>query len=208
MRQARAGVKTGVIATAALLLGFVAACGTTTTSSSTATASSTAAVTSASPTASASAVASATPDATAGWVSYTSSANHLTLRHPADLNPLECGWVWVDATTATSCPQGDGLCCVFFRSSDNGQTGAFSLISTHTALYTGGITRTSVTVDGVIGTRLSGTRRSVKEGDPKSNMTSRPGAERTTSSPMSAANRIRWCRQPPVPVCLTKSFRP
>jgi hypothetical protein len=108
-----------------------------------------------------------TPSGPAGWVSYTSTANHLTFEHPAEMNPLECGWVWVDATTATSCPQGDGLCCVFFRSSDDGVTGGFSDISTNPGLYTGGITRSVVTVDGVTGTRLSGIQTVGQGGGPQ-----------------------------------------
>jgi hypothetical protein len=158
MRQASGSHKTGVIAAATLLIGFVAACGTTTTSSS-----STAAVSS-SPTSSA--AASSTPDATAGWVTYTSPANHLTFKHPADMKPLECGWVFIDPTNPTSCPQGDGFCCVFLASSDNGQTGAFSLISDHRSLFSG-IQQTSSTVNGVTGTRLSGTQTTGQGGGPQ-----------------------------------------
>jgi len=114
-------------------------------------------------------VASASPtrDPTAGWVSYTSAVNHLTFRHPADMQPLECGWVFIDPANPTSCPQGDGLCCVFLRSSDNGQTGAFSLISTNPNLYPGGIQRDSVVVDGVTGARLYGIQTSGQGGGPQ-----------------------------------------
>ena len=167
MGRASGRTKTGIIAAAVLLLGFVAACGTTTTNSPTPTAPPTAAASTATPAVSASAVASSTPDATAGWVSYTSPANHLTFRHPADMKPLECEWAFIDPANPTSCPQGDGFCCIFFRSSDNGQTGGFSLISTSPGLYTGGVQQTSVTVDGVSGTRLSGIQTIGQGGGPQ-----------------------------------------
>jgi hypothetical protein len=165
MRQASETRASGVIAIAALLLGFVAACGGTTAATSTPTASAVGA--SASPTETASAVAPSTPDMTAGWVSYTSPANHLTFQHPPDMQPLECGWAFIDPTNPSSCPQGDGQCCVFLRSSDNGETGAMSLISDHTNLYPGGIERNSVTVDGVTGTRLSGIQTIGQGGGPQ-----------------------------------------
>ncbi len=100
-------------------------------------------------------------------MSYTSVANHLTFEHPADMKPLECGWAYIDPANPVSCPQGDGLCCVFFRSSDDGVTEGFSDISTNPSLYAGGITRTSVTVDGVTGTRLSGTQTEGQGGGPQ-----------------------------------------
>jgi hypothetical protein len=76
------------------------------------------------------------------------------------MKPLECGWVYIAPNNPSSCPLGDGFCCIFLSSSDNGQTGSESLISTNpsASLYAGGIQRTSVTVDGVTGTRLSGTQ--------------------------------------------------
>jgi hypothetical protein len=83
------------------------------------------------------------------------------------MHPLECGWVFIDPTNRASCPQGDGFCCVFIRSSDNGQTGAFSTISSNPALYAHGIQQTSVTVDGVTGTRLSGVQTEGQGGGPQ-----------------------------------------
>ena len=148
--------RNAAILTAVLLLSMTAACGAAKASSTTPTPSPTAPA-SPSPSA-ASAVAPFTPVATAGWVSYASAVNHVTFRHPADMKPLECGWVYIAPNNPTSCPLGDGFCCIFFRSSDNGETGTMSLISTNLSLYTGGVQRTSVTVDGVTGTRLSGTQ--------------------------------------------------
>jgi hypothetical protein len=161
MRQAAGGHKTGIVAGALVLLGFVAACGTATTSSSAPTAT----ISSNSPTATASALAS-TPDATTGWVSYTSTANHLKFKHPADMKPLECGWVFIDPSNPAYCPQGDGFCCMFLRSSDNGQAGGFSLISDHRDLFSD-VQQTSVTVDGIAGTRLSGTQTEGQGGGPQ-----------------------------------------
>jgi len=83
------------------------------------------------------------------------------------MKPLECGWTYIDPANPGSCPQGDGLCCVFFRSSDDGVTAGFSDISTNPSLFTGGITRTDVTVDGVTGTRLSGTQTEGQGGGPQ-----------------------------------------
>jgi hypothetical protein len=83
------------------------------------------------------------------------------------MQPLECGWVFIDPTNPTSCPQGDGLCCVFIRSSDNGQTGAISLISSTPDLYADGIQQTSVTVDGRAGTRLYGIQTEGQGGGPQ-----------------------------------------
>lgn len=87
--------------------------------------------------------------------------------HPPDMQPLECGWVFIDPTNPTSCPQGDGFCCVFFSASDNGQTGASSSISADPGLYADGIQQTSVTVDGVTGTRLSGVQTEGQGGGPQ-----------------------------------------
>src|SRR5580692_3801831 len=125
------GRMTPVMAIAALVIGFVAACGSSTTPSGT-TPLATGHAASATPNA---ALPAPTLDGTAGWLSYTSPANHLTFMHPPDMRPLECGWVFIDPTNPPSCPQGDGFCCVFFRSSDNGQTGVFSSISSNPNLF-------------------------------------------------------------------------
>lgn len=148
------------VSTAVVTAILVASCGTSTTSSS-----STAGVSaSASPSASAPPTATPVPtpvptaDPTAGWVSYHSAANHLTFKHPAALKPLECEWVLIQpGVSPNTCPHGDGFCCVFLAASDNGQTGGFSLISDHPALYSN-VLRTAVTVNGVKGTRTSGTQ--------------------------------------------------
>jgi hypothetical protein len=162
------GRMTLVMAIAALGIGFVAACGSSTTPSGTTpsgtTPHATGPVASAPPNA---APPAPTLDGTAGWLSYTSPANHLTFMHPPDMRPLECGWVFIDPTNPPSCPQGDGFCCVFFRSSDNGQTGAFSSISSNPNLFADGIQRTTVTVDGVMGTRLSGIQTEGQGGGPQ-----------------------------------------
>jgi hypothetical protein len=83
------------------------------------------------------------------------------------MKPMECGWVFIDPTNPTSCPEGDGECCVFLRSSDNGETGAMSLISTNPNLYGDGIQRSAVSVDGVTGTRLSGVQTEGQGGGPQ-----------------------------------------
>jgi hypothetical protein len=160
-----------VAAPVLLLVLAVAACGATTTTSTPPTASATATATATTtPAASASPTdspASPTPSATAGWVSYTSTTNHLTFEHPAAMKPLECGWTYIDPANPGSCRQGDGFCCVFFRSSDDGVTQGFSDISSNPTLYAGGITRSVVTVDGVTGTRLSGTQTEGQGGGPQ-----------------------------------------
>ncbi len=97
-----------------------------------------------------------TPEPTAGWLSYHSAANHITFKHPSNWVPLECGWVYVGTLSGQSsnvCPT-DGAGGLFLAASDNGQTGGFSSISSNPQLYAH-LKRTSVTVNGVVGMRVS-----------------------------------------------------
>jgi hypothetical protein len=131
MRAVPGSQGTGIVVTSVFLLGFVAACDPTPTSSATSTASSTP---------SASPASSSTPDPTAGWVSYRSTTNHLTFRHPAVWQPVECNGVTaVDNATAT-CTPGEGPAATLTIFTDQGQTN-----------YTGGWSRSAVSVNGQAG---------------------------------------------------------
>jgi hypothetical protein len=98
-----------------------------------------------------------TADATAAWTTYHSAANHLTFKHPNSWIPQECGWVFMWGTMIgvdnAHCPI-DGSGGIILAASDNHQQGAFSTISSNLALYAH-VQRSSVTVDGLTGTRIT-----------------------------------------------------
>jgi hypothetical protein len=98
-----------------------------------------------------------TSDATAAWVNYHSASNHIAFRHPVIWVPQECGWVFLWGPVAggdnNHCPT-DGAGGIILAASDNGQQGSFSSISSNPQLYSN-VQRSSVTVDGVTGTRIA-----------------------------------------------------
>jgi|HubBroStandDraft_6_1064221.scaffolds.fasta_scaffold35232_4 hypothetical protein len=98
-----------------------------------------------------------TSGAPPGWLTYHSAANHITFSHPITWIPQECGWVFlwgpVSGGENNYCPT-DGAGGILLAASDNGQQGSFSSISSNPQLYSN-VRRSSVTVDGVAGTRIA-----------------------------------------------------
>lgn len=143
---------------AILAVSFLAACG--------------AAGASASPTASQTPATSSTPQPTptpsatstvpAGWTSYTSATQKVAFGLPPTWKVLcddgvSAPWLLVDSGGLyTGCPQGDGQVGIFVESViGTGPPTGLSLISTSRSLYSN-VHITTVQVNGVSGTRLSG----------------------------------------------------
>jgi hypothetical protein len=83
---------------------------------------------------------SSTPDSTAGWVSYHSEVNHLSFRHPAPRQPVECNGVTAVDNTSATCTPGGGPAATLIIFTDQGQTN-----------YTGAWAASPVSVNGVAG---------------------------------------------------------
>jgi hypothetical protein len=139
-------------------IGCLAACGTAGSSPSPV-ASQTPATTSSPPDALSPSARSSIP---AGWSSYTSATQQVAFDLPPSWkvycdDTVSASWLLVDAGGLyTSCPQGDGQVGIFVGSfAGTDPPAGLSLISTNRSLYSN-VQATTVTVNGVSGTRLSG----------------------------------------------------